>query len=208
MQIRSAADPVWKGPTGRSLLPKRPWQRTTTLQPKNRPPSAQSLAQQARTLAERRRQLRRQQQEQEEQVAQLKDQLFRTRRRLETLDDSVRRLSQSQLDTVEGLLRQAEGLIAEGKLDLAALIAARAESIVEEAHQRAELSQTVEQALLTAGRGLEGVQVFTTSRGVVFRLSGDLFPLGRADLNPSANPQNRRVGSSDPAPTPTGSRSL
>lgn len=143
---------------------------------------AQSLAENARNATATRLEQIKAQRKKEERDALVRDTLLRVQRNKETLDEFARQVSAKQLESVEALVRLAEKLLQEDKADLALVNAERADVLIQQAVQYAREAKTAEAEVLASLQGLPNVQAMTTSRGVLLRLTGDLFPVGRGDL--------------------------
>jgi flagellar motor protein MotB len=154
---------------------------------------AQTVAKDARTTATAKGEQIRTQRRKEEKVAQVKDTILRTQRARDSLDEFSRRASSKQLESVEGLLRLADLLLQEDKADLALVNAERAEALVQEAAQHAKDAQATEMDVLDKAKNIENVQTLATNRGAVLRITGDLFPVGRSDLNKEFRPLITRL---------------
>jgi outer membrane protein OmpA-like peptidoglycan-associated protein len=155
---------------------------------------AQLRAEEARKTALVRQEQERARQEREQRVALVRDTLHGVRTAREGLDEFVRRLSAKQLEFVDGLVRLAEKSLQEGNIVLAEVNADRAKMLVQEATQYAKDAAAAEADIVEKARAVENAQAFTTERGVVLRLAGDLFPVNRTDLNAAFFPSLSKIG--------------
>ncbi|MBM3214192.1 DUF4398 domain-containing protein [Candidatus Poribacteria bacterium] len=144
---------------------------------------AQASAEQARVTATARAEQIKLQRKKEERIAQVKDTILRVQRGKDGMDDFTRSVSARQLESVDGLVRLADKLISEDKVDLALVNAERAEALIQEAIQYVKDGQAAESDVLNQAKGIENVQAFATGRGVVLRVTGDAFPVSRSDLS-------------------------
>lgn len=144
---------------------------------------AQSFAENARNTTANRLEQIKAQRRKEERDALVRDALLRVQRNKETLDEFARQVSTKQLESVDALVRLAEKLLQEDKADLALVNAERADALVQQAAQYAREAKAAEAEVLAGLQGLPNVQAMTTPRGVLLRIAGDLFPVGRGDLS-------------------------
>jgi flagellar motor protein MotB len=154
---------------------------------------AQSAAEDARTTTSAKLEQIKAQRKKEERDALVKDILLRVQRNKDSLDDFARQVSAKQLESVDGLVRLAEKLMQEDKADLALVNAERADALVQQAVQYAKDVKTAEADVAENLKGIANVQVLTTTRGVLVRVTGDLFAAGRSDLGKEYAPTISKI---------------
>ncbi|MBT3270714.1 OmpA family protein [Candidatus Poribacteria bacterium] len=124
----------------------------------------------------------------EEQEAMVKDAVLRVRRAADTLDTLTRRLSPGDLATAGSYADLAESALADSNLDLAVANADRAHGLMDAVERKGADSKEAEAGLVSKAKSLPDTQAFTTSKGVVLRVTGDLFAVGKTELKKSAYP--------------------
>lgn len=129
----------------------------------------------------------------EEQEAMVKDAVLRVRRSGDSLDALTLRLSPTDLKTARTYADLAEAALADENLDLAVVNADRAHGLMDQVERRATDAKAVEADLVEKAKDLKNTQAFTARRGVVLRVSGDMFDVGKTELRRDAYPAVAKV---------------
>ena len=118
----------------------------------------------------------------------VKDAVLRVRRAPDTLDALTRRLSPSDLANAVSYADAAEEALTAGNVDGAVGSADRAHALMDGVEQRATDVKDTEADLVAGSKTLPDTQAFTTSKGVVLRLSGPFFSVGKTELRKASLP--------------------
>lgn len=130
----------------------------------------------------------------EEQEAMVKDAVRRVRRAGDTLDALTVRLSPTELTTARSYADLAESALRDDNLDLAVANADRAHGLMDHIERRASDVKAAEADLVAKAKDLKDTQAFTTSKGIVLRVTGDLFDVGKTALRKDAYPAVSKIG--------------
>jgi outer membrane protein OmpA-like peptidoglycan-associated protein len=124
----------------------------------------------------------------EELEAMVKDAVLRVRRAPDSLDSLTRRLSPNEIANAGASADAAEAALAAGSIDEAVGRADRIHATMDAVEQRAADVRATEDDLVARAKSLPNTQAFTTSKGLVLRLSGPFFAVGKTELRKSSLP--------------------
>ena len=155
---------------------------------------AENLARQAYEAAEVIDRERREQEALEEQIAQAKDAIFKAEEGIEgERKTDVSRLSPELFERANTLLTEAKKTLSDEKYGSAISFAKQSLEVLGEARGNAKKVEAAENRIIEAAGTISGAEVEKSERGILIRLSGNLFDSGKAKLNTESLPRLKQL---------------
>ena len=155
---------------------------------------AENLARQAYEAAEVIDRERREQEALEEQIAQAKDAIFKAEEGIEgERKTDVSRLAPELFERANALLTEARKTLSDENYGSAISFAKQSLEVLGEARGNAKKVETAENRIIEAAGTISGAEVEKSERGILIRLSGNLFDSGKAKLNTESLPRLKQL---------------
>ncbi|MDE0043345.1 MAG: OmpA family protein, partial [Candidatus Poribacteria bacterium] len=155
---------------------------------------AENLARQAYTAAEVIDSQRRAQEALEEQIAQAKDAIFKADEGIESeRKTDVPHLAPELYKRADALLTDARTALSDERYESAIESAKQSQEALGEAIDATEQLKTVEDRIIEVAGAISSAEVEKSQRGILIRLSGDLFDSGSAKLNAESLPRLKHL---------------
>ena len=155
---------------------------------------AENLARQAYEAAEVIDRQRRTQEALEEQIAQAKDAIFKAEEGIEgERKTDVSRLAPELFERANALLAEARKTLSDENYGSAISFGKQSLEVLGEARANAKKVEAAENRIIEAAGTISGAEVEKSERGIVIRLSGNLFDSGKAKLNTESLPRLKQL---------------
>ena len=155
---------------------------------------AENLARQAYEAAEVIDRKRREQEALEEQIAQAKDAIFKAGEGIEgERKTDVSRLAPELFERANALLTEAKKTLSDENYGSAISFAKQSLEVLGEARGNAKKVEVAENRIIEAAGTISGAEVEKSDRGILIRLSGNLFDSGKAKLNTESLPRLKQL---------------
>ena len=155
---------------------------------------AENLARQAYETAEVIDRERREQEALEEQIAQAKDAIFKAGEGIEgERKTDVSRLAPELFERANALLTEARKTLSDENYGSAISFAKQSLEVLGEARGNAKKVEVAENRIIEAAGTISGAEVEKSDRGILIRLSGNLFDSGKAKLNTESLPRLKQL---------------
>ena len=156
---------------------------------------AENLARQAYEAAEVIDRQRREQEALEEQIAQAKDAIFKAEEGIEGESKTdLSRLAPELFERANALLTEARKTLSDENYGSAISFAKQSLEVLGEARSNAKKVEAAEYRIIEAAGTISGAEVEKSERGILIRLSGNLFDSGKAKLNTGSLLRLKQLG--------------
>ena len=156
---------------------------------------AENLARQAYEAAEVIDRERREQEALEEQIAQAKDAIFKAEEGIEGESKTdLPRLAPELFERANALLTEAKKTLSGENYGSAISFAKQSLEVLGEARGNAKKVEVAENRIIEAAGTISNAEVEKSQRGILIRLSGNLFDSGKAKLNTESLPRLKQLG--------------
>ncbi len=156
---------------------------------------AENLARQAYEAAEVIDRQRREQEALEEQIAQAKDAIFKAEEGIEGESKTdLPRLAPELFERANALLTEAKKTLSGENYGSAISFAKQSLEVLGEARGNAKKVEVAENRIIEAAGTISNAEVEKSQRGILIRLSGNLFDSGKAKLNTESLPRLKQLG--------------
>lgn len=155
---------------------------------------AENLARQAYEAAEVIDRQRREQEALEEQIAQAKDAIFKAEEDIEgERKTDVSRLAPELFERANALLTEARKTLSDENYGSAISFSKQSLEVLGEARSNAKKVEAAENRIIEAAGTISNAEVEKSQRGILIRLSGNLFDSGKAKLNTESLPRLKQL---------------